>query len=224
MTERNRPMICTCYFRNDTGKRSPDPGCRVHTKGSDSVNFDERPATPQERKATAARATINGAIMAQMVPGDVEDRPIYPGAKFLTRGARPLPGLEAAFLVMGQARRAVAEYVDLARGREGASWEVIGHALGFADEAKRIDRPLDECAWRFAAHGVLPHQDYIPSRDRENVARWRCWTCGGSIREYGPGGGCVEELQTGHVPNCARLIADIGREQDALNALEEDDL
>ncbi len=60
MTERDRsPFVCTCYFRNDTGKRSADPRCRVHTKG-DSVSNGPVANHIPEYLAIMAKAKADG--------------------------------------------------------------------------------------------------------------------------------------------------------------------
>lgn len=168
--------------------------------------------TPEDRRRRDAHTAIDRIIATQVAdvdPDAFEVRPPWPFAEEAwgrNKHPLPLPAITAARRVMHQAIRAEREALEHARGK-GCTWTQIGHALGehFVKDAKRVDMPLAEAAWRYATYRKLPDEEIGWNTRYSTLGDefgWRCWDCGTNIREGHPDNG--RDAEKGHLPGCAR--------------------
>lgn len=149
------------------------------------------------------KRAILAALREEHGPDAVTERPIggsqigigSPGPTDLLKGAEE--AIRTANVAMGVSR----EWVKDARA-EGISWMAIGEALGrfIPDPDTSEDPAIHAFEW------VAP----TPSMRFDSVTvMWRCRSCESLITDHGPYDPHPEDMESGHVENCARHAADI---------------
>jgi hypothetical protein len=125
-------------------------------------------------------------------------RKAWPGAYSDITYAEPLEGIRIALTRASAARRAVDDYVKIAR-EEGRTWAQVGEALGLAETAADRSVPLAEAAFEH----VVPLRDSF--RFDTPSFGWHCRSCGGFVSDRGPYESHPEDNEHGHAQGCARM-------------------
>ena len=126
-------------------------------------------------------------------------RKAWPGAHSDITYAEPLEGIRIALTRAGAARRAVDDYVKIAR-EEGRAWAQVGEALGLAETAADHGVPLAEAAFEY----VVPVREDSFRFDTPSFGR-HCRSCGRFVSDRGRYESHPEDNEHGHAEGCARL-------------------
>ena len=137
--------------------------------------------------------------LAALGGGHTVERPVMrskPDAG-TTREPDPLHGITAAVALERAARTECLDLIRYAR-EDGLGWAQVAVALGLTGESYGM---ADSPASRAYAYGMPGYRGISP-----DWFLWRCPSCGGNIRDYGPELG-PHEAEQGHAEGCARFAA-----------------
>lgn len=161
------------------------------------TNVDVSPDT-RDRARERARSAIAHLVRDTAGEDAFHEVPIMPGGRTTEHRPEPLQGLHAALRVRDAATAHARRFVEELRG-DGASWQTITAAVRRDDDVDNEDEQI--VFEEFAAPGLSPVNATWLS--------WRCSTCGERVTDHGPYNGHPDDVEDGHLEDCARHAADV---------------
>lgn len=150
-----------------------------------------------------ARDLVDRAIRAAVAPGNLVEKPLFPGAQTITTRPTPLAGLQAALKVANLAQDKAHKFAVDLRG-DGKSWLEVADLLEipWSEEYSRKERAYE------LVGGAVQHRRGAYAEPRVY------WYCGGPlgcaefITDRGPYNGAPANNEDGHANGCRRLAAE----------------